>query len=196
MTEESLKAQAITEKDNTILEQRLREKYKYVNRYNDVVVVENKDYKWGVVTLTDEIIVPFGKYGWIDRFDSGLARVRCQRQDREVHPEKKAKWGIINERGEEVLPLEYDNIWNWVGKNRYSTKVEKGNERWDVYFCDLNPMLPDRRRWRERDVMMDDSDCWSSRDNDYLEDSWYAMTDGQYGDMPEGFNGDYDFLGY
>ena len=29
-----------------------------------------------------------------------------------------------------------------------------------------------------------------------MEDSWDAMTDGQYGDMPEGFDGDFDFLGY
>ena len=31
---------------------------------------------------------------------------------------------------------------------------------------------------------------------DWREESWYAMTDGQYGDMPEGFDGDYDELGY
>lgn len=27
-------------------------------------------------------------------------------------------------------------------------------------------------------------------------DTWDAMTDGQYGDMPDGFDGDYDFLGF
>lgn len=32
-------------------------------------------------------------------------------------------------------------------------------------------------------------------DNDYMRDSWDAMTDGMYGDMTEGFDGDYDFLG-
>lgn len=30
---------------------------------------------------------------------------------------------------------------------------------------------------------------------DYREDTWYAMTDGMYGDMPDGFDDDYDFLG-
>lgn len=29
-----------------------------------------------------------------------------------------------------------------------------------------------------------------------MEDTWDAMTDGQFGDMPEGFDGDFDFLGY
>ncbi len=28
-----------------------------------------------------------------------------------------------------------------------------------------------------------------------MRDSWDAMTDGMYGDMTEGFDGDYDFLG-
>lgn len=30
---------------------------------------------------------------------------------------------------------------------------------------------------------------------DYLRDTWDAMTDGMYGDMPDGFDGNYDFLG-
>ena len=33
-------------------------------------------------------------------------------------------------------------------------------------------------------------------ERDWMRDSWDAMTDGQYGDMPDGFDGDYDFLGY
>lgn len=30
----------------------------------------------------------------------------------------------------------------------------------------------------------------------YLEDTWDALTDGMYGDMPDGWGGDTDFLGY
>lgn len=32
-------------------------------------------------------------------------------------------------------------------------------------------------------------------DHDYMRDSWDAMTDGMYGDMPDGFSGDFEFLG-
>ena len=32
-------------------------------------------------------------------------------------------------------------------------------------------------------------------DPDYMRDTWDAMTDGMYGDMPDGFDGDFDFLG-
>lgn len=31
---------------------------------------------------------------------------------------------------------------------------------------------------------------------DYEKDAWFAMTDGQYGDMPDDFDGDYDFTGH
>ena len=51
----------------------------------------------------------------------------------------------VNEKGEEVLPVEYDEIWNFVGKNRQSTKVEKNGQTSEVFFCDLNPSLRDGR---------------------------------------------------
>jgi hypothetical protein len=145
-------------------------------RYGDVIVVQHSDYEWGVIDTNGNIIVPFGKYGWIDGFDSGLARVRShghsgrvgneiliikdldnwdvvegkdniQRyhdENRLKNPQNYAKWGIINEEGEEVLPVEYDDIWNFLGKNRFSTKVVKNGVESDVYFHDLNPSLPIR----------------------------------------------------
>lgn len=41
-----------------------------------------------------------------------------------------------------------------------------------------------------------ESDPYDDYDFDSRKESWYAMTDGQYGDMPDGFDGDYDFLGF
>lgn len=35
------------------------------------------------------------------------------------------KWGIINAHGEEILSVEYCNIWNFYGKNRYTVRLEK-----------------------------------------------------------------------
>jgi hypothetical protein len=136
--------------------------------YGNVTVVENRDYQWAVIDNQGNFVVPFGKYGWIDGFDSGLARVRTYttpEQFREAtakflnmsadrvgivcatHNSVKgnniiAKWGIINEMGEEVLPVEYDNIWNFYGKSRWSTKVEKDGYTTEVQFHDLNPSLP------------------------------------------------------
>lgn len=146
-------------------------------KYENVTVIQRADYLWGVVGVSGEVIVPFGKYGWIDGFDQGLARVRGHGQTgnhkgavacfepengtfvcgeeavadyyerhRRLHSEEYAKWGIINEKGEEVLPVEYDNIWNFLGKNRYSTRVEKDGQAEEIYFHDLNPSLPEKRR--------------------------------------------------
>jgi hypothetical protein len=145
------------------------------NNYGEVTVVRNSDYEWGVVDNEENIIVPFGKYGWIDGFDNGLARVRTNKKlglsnnppvciitpnnklilgtenikayiekDKKEHPDNYAKWGIINEKGEEVLPCEYDEIWRFYGKNRYSTRVVKDGIAREVYFHDLNPSLPKR----------------------------------------------------
>ena len=44
--------------------------------YGNVKVVRNGSYKWGVTDFDDNVIVPFGKYAWIDGFERGLARVR------------------------------------------------------------------------------------------------------------------------
>lgn len=111
------------------------EKYIVKEKYGKVAVVQNKAYQWGVIDSEGHFIVPFGKYGWIDGFDSGLARVRTH-----LFPNGKksilslCKWGIINENGEEVLPLDYDNIWIFFEKHRYSTTVEKDGQSFLVTF--------------------------------------------------------------
>ena len=119
--------------------------------YGEVKVIQNSRYKWGVEDLLGNIIVPYGKYEWIDGFDQGLARVRTMGrttntknisalfsfsddsdnvevttdgdeilekvlEERNKRPETFAKWGIINENGEEVLPVEYDEIWKFLAR--------------------------------------------------------------------------------
>ena len=50
--------------------------YKSYKEYGNVIVAQRSDYLWGVLDHEGNEIVPFGKYGWIDGFDQGLARVR------------------------------------------------------------------------------------------------------------------------
>ena len=52
--------------------------YKSYKEYGNVIVAQGLDYLWGVLDHEGNEIVPFGKYGWIDGFDQGLARVRTQ----------------------------------------------------------------------------------------------------------------------
>ena len=190
--------------------------------YGNLKVVQNNRCLWGVEDLDGNIIVPYGKYEWIDGFDHGLARVRtvgrttytknisalCSLEgdeiitdeeeilakvleDREKRPEVFAKWGIINEKGEEVLPVEYDEIWKFLGKNRDSTKVVKDGVEREVYFYDLNHKLPFPGQRSKSKISYNSN---YSR-YDMKRDAWSAMTDGMYGDYP-GHVDDYDFLGF
>ena len=84
--------------------------------------------KHAVMTVDGTEIVPYGKYDYIGGFDNGYARVKRGKVTN-GRVDSGAKWGLINERGEEVLPVEYDNIWNFYGKGRMDTKIVKeGNE--------------------------------------------------------------------
>lgn len=123
-----------------------------VNKYDNVIVIERSDYKWGILDLNGNIIVPYGKYDWIDGFEGGLARVKIGTQ-----PSKMAnnnnKWGIINDKGEEVLPVEYDEIWNFYNKNRTTTKAIRDKEETNI---NLNKLRDNFDEFNEDDRYYDD----------------------------------------
>ena len=81
-------------------------------------------YLYGVLDINGNEIIPFGKYDLIDGFDRGLARVKIGKRTNGLI-NSGAKWGIINEQGEEVLPVEYDDIWNFYGKSYPTIIVTK-----------------------------------------------------------------------
>lgn len=111
--------------------------------FGNISVIQRSDYKWGVIDSDGNEIVPFGTYNWIDSFDQGLARVKIGKSANNIK-DSGNKWGIINTSGEVVLPVEYDNIWNFAGKNRFSTRTIKNGICKEVYLHDLNPNLPIR----------------------------------------------------
>lgn len=92
--------------------------------------VQNKRYEYGVITADGEEIVPFGKYQWIDGFDKGLARVKLGKVTNGIK-DSGNKWGLIDVDGNEVLPVEYDDIWNFYAKNRITTKIIKDKKSID-----------------------------------------------------------------
>lgn len=173
-----------------------------------LIVVQDHEYHWGVVDTDGNIVVPFGKYAWIDGFQNGLAKVIGHDDTTSPHiiaifdenwndvtaTDRVAEQGIINENGIEVLPLEY-NIWKFYGKDFPTIKYFKGNEQHTIRYEALNPDL--EVNTESKDDGRNGYDYYDDYDSsDYMRDSWYAMTDGMYGDMPDGFNGDFDFLGY
>ena len=173
-----------------------------------LTVVQDKERRWGVIDAKGNIVVEFGKYTWIDGFQNGLAKVigfddttgpniiAVWNKNNEYKVgseiERIARQGIINESGEEVLPLEY-TVWKFYGKDYPTIKYFNGNNAYSVSFESLNPAL----KTDSRNEIRHYNHCYYDYyDNDYMSDTWDAMTDGMYGDMPEGFDGDFDFLGY
>lgn len=101
--------------------------------------VQNRAYQYGVLTSAGKVEIPFGKYCWMDGFDNGLARVQLSmpRKDADDLIPTNSMWGIIDEHHNVVLPIEYDNIWNFYNQNRYTTKVEKDGKSWNISFSEL-----------------------------------------------------------
>lgn len=93
-----------------------------------------------------------------------------EEKNRKAHPEQYAKWGIINENGEEVLPLEYDSVWNFLNKDRLSTKAVKQGHEKEIFFHDLNPDIP-LPAWESRNRINIDA---------YEEDEPYGSHYGEY----------------
>ena len=81
----------------------------------NLYTVQNNHFEYAVLNIDGTEVVPFGKYNWIDGFDNGLARVRIGNVTNGQN-ENGNKWGLIDENGKEILPLEYDNIWTFYGK--------------------------------------------------------------------------------
>lgn len=74
----------------------------------------------------------------------------------------------------------------------YEIAKEKGKDVTDRIHS-LENMLEQKTKNSHRDYY-DYDDGYD--DHDYMRDTWDAMTDGMYGDMPDDFDGDFSFLGY
>ena len=95
--------------------------------YGLYTILQNN--KWRVEDQKGNIIIPPGKYDFIDGFDQcGLARVKKDGKKDFVNPENSTEdvWGIVNSKGEEVLELKYSQIWAFYNKNRTTTTVYEG----------------------------------------------------------------------
>ena len=140
--------------------------------------VQNNNFEYAVLNIDGTVVVPFGKYSWIDGFDNGLARVKIGKVTN-GQKDNGNKWGLINENGKEVLPLEYDDIWTFYGKKRVTTKVIKGNVTQNVILSEI--LVKDE---------VQEYDCSS---NNYYDDDYgtsYGKYAGTYAQDVEGYSDD------
>ena len=94
---------------------------------NPVVLVQKPQGLYGVITKEGEIVIPFGKYDYIDVFCLGIARVKNGKGSNGVLSSN-SKWGIIDTEGNELIPVIYDNIWNYKKGPYTSLRLELGGE--------------------------------------------------------------------
>ena len=129
--------------------------------------VQREDRQYGVVTADGREIVPFGKYDWIGGFDNGYARVKVGKNSNSL-VENGNKWGIIDENGNEVLPVIYDDVWNFFRKGRKSTSIVKDGVRSLFVFPEFKRQESEKKNWTiEEEACMeqrewDDSDEYGS----------------------------------
>ena len=109
---------------NSILEPN----YKGIGVSDDkkILTLRHMDGQYEVITIDGIVIIPKGKYPWVDTSEKGLIRVNS-------FIDEDKKWGIIDASGNIMLPLRYSNIWNFVGKKREWITIEAidehGNKR-------------------------------------------------------------------
>lgn len=93
---------------------------------------------FAVLNANNDIIVPFGKYGFIDGFEKGYARVQNKKEYSLITNEYigDGKWGLINENGKEVVPAIYDDIWNFYGKETWTSVCVLNEEKrvFNLYY--------------------------------------------------------------
>lgn len=147
-----------------------------------------------VIDAEGNIVLDFGIYDFIDGFTWGYAKVR-----------KGNKWGIINIVGQIVLPIEYDKIWNFYKRDypyveayKYSKEFRKCRYKKNIKellmeckikrYDEINTFWLVQREEKKHYC----SDKHHEHGVDYIQDTWFAMTDGMCGDMPDGFDGDFD----
>ena len=96
-------------------------------------VEQRNDGAYSVIDDNGMTIIPYGKYDWIDEYQYGFARVKI---GKETNGKKNAniKWGIIDELGVEVIPVIYDNIWNFYGTNWEYTNLCLNDMIFRFYF--------------------------------------------------------------
>ena len=144
----------------------------------NLYTVQDKNLGYAVLNTDGTEVVPYGKYSWIDGFDKGLARARIGNVTN-GQDESGNKWGLIDENGKEVLPLEYDNIWNFYGKQRVTTKVIKSNVAQNVVLSEI----------LGKDEVLE-YDCSSNNHNDDDYGTSYGEYAGFYAQDVEGYSDD------
>lgn len=112
----------------------------FPDKSDTLFTVENKHYKYAVMDVKGKEVIPFGKYTFIDGASHNYFRVKVGGTP-DCLEGQEAKWGIINSKGEEVVPLKYDFIQPFYQKNTKSAYLRSyvpGGYHCEYYKFSLN----------------------------------------------------------
>ena len=128
--------------------------------------------KWGFINEKGEIVIPC-RFAKVDCFSEGLAAVAF-----------KTKWGYIDKYNHTIIPFRYKEAFPFY---QGIAKVYDSDRDGEYEYT-----ISKTGRTIEQKFIPSKSDF------DYEDahrESWYAMTDGAYGDYSDDYDGDYDFMG-
>ena len=165
--------------------------------FSNCIVLRSYGKGYAVIDFNGNIIVPFGKYNYIDGFDTGVARVKLGKNTNGLR-ESDAKWGIIDENGNEVLEPIYKNIWNFYNKALQYTRVESDEKIFEFHFSNRQLMPNGYQREKDAEIQrgMDNYRALQEyRESTYEEyNGYYAQDVMGYSDqdIDDAFDGDPD----
>lgn len=147
--------------------------YEDVYGFKEGLAAVKKNDKWGFIDKQGKIAIPL-RFTKAKSFSDGLAAVAF-----------KIRYGYIDKHNKTIIPFKYIDAYDF---HEGLASVYTSNDGYGEISKDGIVV-----EWTNREL----NDPYLEDDNtDYMRDTWDAMTDGMYGDMPEGFDGDFDFLGY
>lgn len=171
----------------TISIKQLWQKY-YNERPKDIekiILLRDLSFEFKEIKEVNDIID--GKASYYGIVEFGRDRFYDPIQDKGWHNGESFK-DVMNNNPDYIIGLIKNN------------KIEVSNEILS-YFTDNKTIYNQLKNAFEiqEKKKKEEEDRWPDYEpdyNDYERDTWNAMTDGQYGEMPEGFDGDYDFTGH
>lgn len=109
-------------------------------------------------------------------------------------------WFALDDEAMNYLWNEVTVEWERLNGKQAGSKIishwrdDGKKEVYDLNKSKLTQFL-EQKKTNQGYYRSDSDDYFYEAENDYRNDSWDAMTDGMYGDMPDGFDGDYDIFG-
>ena len=116
--------------------------------------VSDSEWRWALFNMNGEVVVPFGVYSEISAFDFSRGLIRVT-----VHGEPSNKHGVINNKGEVVIPVEYSWLEHWRS-NWNGASITNGiiiaaiNDSWGCIDLNNQVVIP----FEYRQIMFLDND--------------------------------------